>query len=166
MRTRPFLLSALTLCLLIVSAAALAQEVTHAASAGYVNLAVKLGRAADSKKPALEEIFSTSDPYKHSVYCISSYYDVRYMLRDSLGRVVPTNKAQWGSEVGPYFSAQGGPGAPDACRTVIASKAVRDVELADIYPALRPGMYTLRVTLAPRNSGERAALSPFAIIIR
>ena len=125
-----------------------AQQTAVSQIVSVPNLAVQISLAytAYVNKPVLFEEFSTNDPQNHSLYCVSGYLDVHYVLRDSSGKVVPIDKEPWkmGSDI-PYGTETGFvPGAPDACKTVKTARAERRVLLSDLYPGLRHGSYSLR----------------------
>ena len=63
----------------------------------------------------------------------------------------------------PTGSAGTVPGAPDPCKTVKVDRITKSVLLSWFYPNLPHGVYTLRITLAPRGTAERATLPPFTI---
>lgn len=58
-----------------------------------------------------------------------------------------------------------GPSGPDPCKAMKDNKAYRVVLLFDLYPELRPGTYTLQITLAPRGTSDKASLAPITIKI-
>jgi hypothetical protein len=157
--------SLLVLAVLAVSRPAIAQQATRTASIPYVTLQVKLLYDYQGA-PILEETYTTNDPHKHSVYCMSGFYDARYTLRDSSGHVIPINTEPWkfGSDI---ISGGGGvvPGAGDPCKTVKAPRDERRFPLAYLYPNLKRGAYTLQITLAPQGQSAYAALAPITVKI-
>jgi hypothetical protein len=146
-----------------------AKEVVESASLPYLTLKVTLTRTVDGT-PRLDEEFSTSDPANHNVFCISGFFDVEYLLKDASGRIMPATKDPWrrGTDM-QYVSGMSwnpkGPSGPDPCKAIKADKAFRFILLSYYYPSLRPGTYTLQITLAPRGRSDRATLAPLAIKI-
>jgi hypothetical protein len=118
----------------------------RAASVPHLSLRVRLD-TDDAGLPKLTEYFSTDDPQNHSVACVSGFLDVSYVLRDRLDHVIAA---------GPHP-------APNACTTLEQVDATRSVLISDLYPNLSPGIYTLQITLAPRNQLDRADLSPLTV---
>ncbi|MGP8099148.1 MAG: hypothetical protein ACLQHL_00055 [Candidatus Cybelea sp.] len=116
----------------------------------------------------LAEEFTTDSPYQHSVICASGIYDMKYLLRDSSGKAISKSPKAgdapvWGSGQNVVGRVDATPSA-DPCKTVGANRQRRVLLLSDLYPNLAHGTYTLRVTLAPRDSHERAALAPPFVI--
>ncbi len=95
---------------------------------------------------------------------MSGFYDVKYVLRNRSGKIVPTDNQPWkrGSDM---IEGGGGyvQGAPDPCKTSRVGSVTRAVLLSDYYPNLKHGTYTLLMTLAPRNTTARANLAPITI---
>jgi hypothetical protein len=167
-------LTLFTLCaaLLVGSTSyiARAQQTAVSKTVSVPNLTVSIAAhyTAYVNRPVLFEEFSTNDPQNHSLYCVSGYLDVHYILRDSSGKVVPINKEPWkmGSDI-PYGTETGFvPGAPDACKTVKTARAERRVLLTDLYPGLRHGSYSLQITLAPRGRSDHATSAPMTVTIQ
>lgn len=164
--TIPARLTIAFLCGLSVPATALAQ-IELSASTPSVTLRVRV-TANYAGEPEFREEFSANDPERLSVLCMSGFYDVRYVLRDPYGNVVPTDNQPWkrGSDM-----IQGGGGyvsdvnarAKDACTSSRVPRVYRAVLLSDYYPNLKHGTYTLEITLAPRGTKDRASLPPITI---
>ena len=151
---------------LAVSQPGSAQETTiRTASLPYLTLKVTLFTDNEGK-PALYELFSTNDPYKHSVFCMSGFDDVQYLLRDASGQLVAVNKAarKSGSDI---ISGGGGyaVGAPNSCKGIFGERVLRRLALSWLYPQLSPGTYSLQIILAPRGTPNRATLTPLTIKI-
>ncbi len=148
-----------------------AQEITGKVSLSTVSLKVTILKD-DKNSPILREEFTTTDPYEHSVFCMSGFFDVQYTLRNSSGQIIPVNKEPWkyGSD-----RISGGGGIPsaargpvqleDPCKEVKAPLDDRQFPLSYLYPNLEPGFYTLQLTLAPSGTSERAAMVPFVISV-
>jgi hypothetical protein len=133
------------------------------ASIPYITLRVQVSYNY-AGVPKIVEEFSTNDPDNHSVFCLSSFFDVKYELRNASNKVIALDSKPW--EHGTDIIQGGGgnvAGAPDACRTVKASRVTRAVLLSYFYPSLPLGTYTLQITLAPRGRSDRAAVAPFTI---
>jgi hypothetical protein len=143
------------------------ERATRSASLPHLSVKVSLARTSGGQLMLAEE-FTTDSPYQHSVICASAIYDMEYLLRDSSGKAISKSvKARdmpvWSSGqnvVGPANAAR----TPDPCKTIGANREERVVALSDLYPHLAHGSYTLRVTLAPRDSHERAVLAPPLVI--
>lgn len=118
----------------------------RAASVPHLTLRVRLD-TDDAGLPKLTEYFSTDDPQNHSVACVSGFLDVSYVLRDRLDRVIPS---------APHP-------AHNACTTLEQAEATRSVLISNLYPNLASGIYTLQITLTPRDQLERADLSPLTV---
>jgi hypothetical protein len=153
------------LALLAFPQAVLAQQITRTASVPNLTLQVTVLHDYQGA-PILDELFTTNDPYKHGVYCLSGFYDARYTLRDSSGRIIPVNPEPWkfGSDI---ISGGGGivPGAGDPCKTVKAPRDERRFPLSYLYPKLTRGTYTPEVILAPQGQSDRATLAPITLTI-
>ena len=113
------------------------------------------------------------------IRCLSSYLDIHYELRDATGTVVPVDADALkrfhsiDGATSTYQSGYAGPTKiqwtgtpPPACpyfdplgQKVLLNHAL----LADIYPRLGPGTYTLALTFAPRGVKETAAFLPALI---
>jgi hypothetical protein len=142
----------------------LAQEgAMREASLPYLTLRVHLSQNY-AGVPKLVEYFSTADARRHSVVCVSAFFDVRYVLKDGSNQVVPIDKEPWkhGSD---QISGGGGyaTGMSDPCKTIKQDQATRAVLLTYFYPNLAPGLYTLQITLAPRGTNDRATLAPLTV---
>lgn len=156
--TQGILLAILGSAVLGIQAAAADESGVRKASLPHLTVSVSLDHAS-SGEPVLIEDFRTDSPYAHSVFCISGFSDMVYVLRDSNGAVIK----QTGT--GGMDVQSGGIGEPvggswDPCKTVGADFQRRVVLLRYLYPQLAPGEYTLYVTLAPRGSPGRASLDP------
>lgn len=159
--------AALALLVAASGASALAQEQVGIASLPYMTVKVTLTHTADGV-PRLEEAFSTNDSRNHNVFCISGFLDLKYVLKDAAGKEIPPSKDPWTRGTDMQYSGgmswnPKGPEGPDPCKAIRADKAFRVVLLPVLYPNLPHGMYTLRVVLAPRGTGDRATSAPLAI---
>jgi hypothetical protein len=146
---------------------ALAQEQVRAASLPYLTVRVALTHTP-AGVPRLEETFSTNDPRNHNLYCISGFLDLKYVLRGSAGKEIPASKDPWTRGTDMQYSRgmswnPKGPEGSDPCKAIKTDKAFRVVLLPVLYPNLPHGMYTLRVVLAPRGTGDRATSAPLAL---
>ena len=138
-------------------------ETLHAASTSFLTATFQLDYLPVGSQPVLLVTFSTNDPEHHSVYCVNAYRDLRYVLRDASGKVMPVNADAWKTNVDPIYGGGGYvPGAPDPCKTVKAPVHQSRVLLRALYPNVPHGTYTLQVMLAPR--GGKTAESAFAPI--
>jgi hypothetical protein len=109
--------------------------------------------------------FSTKDPERHSVSCLSAFRDLTYILRDESGKVVPGDPEAWKKHI---EVAAGGGGyargaSPDSCSKIKVAINERRVLLSYLYPNLPRGTYTLQIGLAPRGSGKLAELAPITL---
>lgn len=158
--------AALALLVAASGASALAQEV-GVASLPYMTVKVTLTRTA-AGVPRLEEAFSTNDSRNHNVFCISGFLDLQYVLKDATGKEIPPSKAPWTRGTDMQYSGgmswnPKGPEGSDQCKAIKTDKAFRVVLLPVLYPDLPHGMYTLRIVLAPRGTGDRATSAPLAV---
>jgi hypothetical protein len=132
------------------------------------DMTVQISLVYNAGVPMLMEAFSTDDPNDHSVLCVEGHLDLHYVLRNSLGAVVPinTDESKMHSDLPPAGGSEGVvPGAPDPCKTLKVAKAERWLLLSDLYPGLPHGTYTLQITLAPRGSASRATAAPITLNI-
>lgn len=168
MKTLITLISSALLLMLGLTQGGLAQESTRTLSVPHLSVHISLDYNAVSQ-PMLIESFSTDDPNYHSVYCMSGYLDLRYVLRDSSGKVVPMNTEPWkirGAGDIPYGTQTGHvPGAADPCKTVKVARAYRRLLLHVLYPQIPHGTYSLQVILAPRDRIDRATSVPIPLSI-
>jgi hypothetical protein len=141
-------------------------DTVRTASLPHVDVAVTITRTSGGQ-PMLIENFTTDSPHKHSLCCISGFLDMKYVLRDSTSKIIPVSskggadRVAGNGDTGAAFSSNGKPvTTPDPCKTIDSNAEQRRVLIPDLYPQLAHGTYTLQVILAPRDTAERAALSP------
>ena len=128
-----------------------------------MTLAVEMS-TNDAGVPMIYERFSTLDAWHHSVLCASAFFDVKYVLRDSAGKIVPVDNQPWkrASDFEPGGAVRV-PVGSSLCKRSAVPIVNRAVLLTYFYPNLKHGSYTLFLTLAPRNTPYRAKLPPITI---
>lgn len=151
------------LLLIATTLLAVADPPRIAADTPHLTLAVEMTTNA-AGVPVVHERFSTLDAWHHSVLCASGFFDIRYVLRDAKGAIVPADSQPWkrGSDyvAGPVVRvAQGS----QLCKHSVVPIVNREVLLTDYYPNLKRGSYTLYLILAPRNTSYRAKLPPIHV---
>lgn len=99
--------------------------------------------------------YRTSGTY--NVNCLSGYRDIRYVLRDSAGKILPMNANAWKNHGDILKSYLG------TCKQWPWTTKTSVVSLSDLYPNVPRGRYTLQMTLAPRDLAERASFTPVHI---
>jgi hypothetical protein len=160
---------AILLAFLFVLAApqrCLAQEsVTRTASVPHLKVTASIERTGTGEL-MIAELFETDSPLAHTVICVSGLRDVKYILRNASGRIVPMANTEnvydgpptgsGGVPIGPREPTP----TPDPCKTIWDNVAQRKFIFSQLYPNLAHGTYTLRLILAPRGTVDQAALSP------
>jgi hypothetical protein len=140
-------------------------ESQNTVSISFLTATYQLDYLPVGSQPVLLVTFSTNDPEHHSVYCVNAYRDLKYVLRNAAGKVMPVNVDAWKTNVD-RISGGGGyvPGAPNPCSTVKASVHQSRVLMRALYPDVPHGSYTLQVILAPRGGKTaEAAFAPISI---
>src|ERR1700688_918199 len=64
------------------------------ASLQYVTLRVQV-TSNYAGAPKLIEEFSSNDPINHSVFCLSSFFDVKYQLRNASNELITPDSKPW-----------------------------------------------------------------------
>jgi hypothetical protein len=152
----------------IVPHTAYAQEgAVRTATISHLKVSVVLSLTS-SDRWMLVENFTTDDPKGHSVYCIFGARDMRYILRDSSGKVIPaTGRASPDAAFVAYQSISGVSNYSEKfCTTMYGVEfQQRRILLDTLYPGLPHGSYTLQLILAPKDSTEQATLAPLTFRI-
>jgi hypothetical protein len=140
-------------------------DVIRTVSVPHVKVAVTIDRTSGGEQMLIEN-FTTDSPYKHSLICISGFHDMKYVLRDSKGTIIPVSskggfdRVAGNGDAAVLIGPRGPTPTPDPCKTIGANSQQRRVLISDLYPHLAHGTYTLQVILAPRDSLEQATLAP------
>jgi hypothetical protein len=142
------------------------ETLSHASTVSPWTVKVTLTRETSPSDFRLVEYFTTTDPQHHTVVCASGFVDIKYVLRDASGTVVPGVKDPWKMHSDrDYPMSFSSNETSNGCTVVKIAGATRVVYLSWLYPNLKPGVYTLQIMLAPRGGAERATLAPFTVTV-
>lgn len=158
-----FLAVALVGMMFMSTPSANAQEGARTALAsGDVRVDIVLEGPPSDK--ALMITFSSTNPEKHSVMCLSAHRDLTYTLKAASGDVIPM-AAKFRDLPDAHAGSNFGPGAfKDYCATPIG-KILTRIYLSDLYPELPKGNYKLWVAFASRDHQNSAVSTPISIKI-
>jgi hypothetical protein len=151
----------LTGMVLLTTSSATSQELTRAVlTSGDIRVELLLdGVPADR---ALMVTFTSTNPQKHSVICLSAHRDLVYVLKDSSGAIIPV-AAKFRDLPDPHTGSNFGPGAfKDYCAIPVSKRQTR-IYLSDLYPKLPSGDYKLWVTFVSRDHQASTVPIPMSI---
>jgi hypothetical protein len=108
-------------------------------------------------RSALSVEFTRTSNSPYPVGCLTAYHDLQYELRDEEGQLISVNSSALErppSEAPHHMEhtiSSNYVRGPVDCHTLATHKSERRADLQALYPHLRRGSYTLRITFAPRE---------------
>jgi len=112
--------------------------------------------------PLININFSAETRSTYPIGCLSVFQDLRYLLRDRMGRLIPIDEGRLHSLRRPYsnfitVNTMVTP-PPDCAQWLTYTQSIT---VERLYPNLPDGNYTLELILAPRLRTSQAAFRPF-----
>ena len=148
---------------LALPVASIGQEIAsrQTASLAPITADVRVVYTPQDHKALVIAVFTTTDPTKYSVNCLSVYRDVKFTLRDSSGQIMQMDSDAWKSHAD-YSTEQY---ANTPCERLPQSWTKKDSRafLQDLYPSVPHGTYSLEMLIAPHGLSHYATLAPFEV---
>lgn len=159
--------------LLVAGAGTSAQQLRQSVSVAGVSADISIGSDFQHGGHRVDVVFrQESNNTNVQVACLSVYRDFTYKLADASGHTIAVNEAAIEHPPGgeytnaiDAFTLPKGRTLPTCSETHLKA-AKRLALLSDIYPALPPGTYTLRMAFAPRGTSQSAQLPPITFTLK
>jgi hypothetical protein len=149
--------------LAICQTPALAQDISRQTVhlGPHLTATVAVGYNINDHHAQIHAYFLTDNGRAYDVNCLSVFRDIKYVLRDASGHIMPIDAAAWKTHIDTTTEMY----TEYRCQNLPTSSGEKGSQayVSDLYPSVPAGTYTLQITVAPRNLAESATLAPITV---